>query len=210
MINILSRSIRNYYISDKTDIIATRLTNFTINTIKNIADRKSDSVSKPSTTGFKEFAMNRVRLKRFVSKIIQNISDKESHVEDYLGEIDGKGKIYISQVHRMLCDSSKTNEFQLGIKALREAKKLLDDILHKLTSSELLNTVDGFKKHCDQHKINSTECFLGRLKRIVTEDGNEYSPSNGEMGILMLQRELNSGADAIFLDEPELGMGNGL
>lgn len=208
LINILSRSIRNYYISDKTDIIATRLTNFTINTIKNIADRKSDSVSKPSTTGFKEFAMNRVRLKRFVSKIIQNISDKESHVEDYLGEIDGKGKIYISQVHRMLCDSSKTNEFQLGIKALREAKKLLDDILHKLTSSELLNTVDGFKKHCDQHKINSTECFLGRLKRIVTEDGNEYSPSNGEMGILMLQRELNSGADAIFLDEPELGMGN--
>ena len=49
---------------------------------------------------------------------------------------------------------------------------------------------------------------MGRFKRIVSEDGNEYSPSSGEKGILMLQKELNSGADAIFLDEPELGMGN--
>lgn len=36
----------------------------------------------------------------------------------------------------------------------------------------------------------------------------EYKPSNGEKGILLLQRVLSKDADAYFLDEPELGMGN--
>lgn len=45
-------------------------------------------------------------------------------------------------------------------------------------------------------------------KQIVTESNEEYTPSNGEKGILLLERTLSEDADAYFLDEPELGMGN--
>lgn len=203
----LKSKITECYLNDEIEVRSKHLANFTIKTIKEIADRKSDSVSKPSTTGFKEFALNRIELKKSVSKILENISDKESHSEEYLGQIDGKGKIYISKVYRMLCSDSKTDDFELGIRALNDAKKLLIEI-NNLTSSNLLKNIDKFKVHCAQQKITSSENFLGRFKRIVSEDGNEYSPSSGEKGILMLQKELNSGADAIFLDEPELGMGN--
>ena len=61
---------------------------------------------------------------------------------------------------------------------------------------------------CKDNNIDSTKYFLGLSKRIVTEDGKEYVPSNGEKGILLLQKLLKSDADAYFLDEPELGMGN--
>ena len=42
----------------------------------------------------------------------------------------------------------------------------------------------------------------------MLESGCEYKPSNGEKGILLLQQVLSKEADAYFLDEPELGMGN--
>ena len=54
----------------------------------------------------------------------------------------------------------------------------------------------------------SLKSFLGLSKQIVTESNEEYLPSNGEKGILLLQRTLSEDADAYFLDEPELGMGN--
>ena len=54
----------------------------------------------------------------------------------------------------------------------------------------------------------SLKPFLGRSKQVVTSDGNEYVPSNGEKGILLLEQVLHDDADAYFLDEPELGMGN--
>ena len=54
----------------------------------------------------------------------------------------------------------------------------------------------------------SLKCFVGRSKQVITSDGVEYSPSNGERGILLLEQVLHEDADAYFLDEPELGMGN--
>ena len=54
---------------------------------------------------------------------MENISDKESHSEEYLGQIDGKGKIYISKVYRMLCSDSKTDDFELGEKWINDPKK---------------------------------------------------------------------------------------
>ncbi len=68
--------------------------------------------------------------------------------------------------------------------------------------------LDGLNTECKENSIKSVKPFLGRSKQIVTSDGVEYSPSNGEKGILLLQQTLYEDADAYFLDEPELGMGN--
>ena len=50
--------------------------------------------------------------------------------------------------------------------------------------------------------------FIGCSKQVVNQEGNRYNPSNGEKGMLLLQRAIMEDADAYFLDEPELGMGN--
>ena len=205
----LKQTIHSTYAGDLVDEYATLLANFTINKIKEIADRKSDSQSKPSTTGFKEFASRRLSLKKDVQVILNNISDKENHDKVFLGEIEGKGKIYIDRVHRMLCDQSKKDDYDGSvINALRKAKEYLVSIKNHILDNELPNNVAEFNTHCQNRNISSSISFLGRLKTITKEDGTVYNPSTGEKAILMLQRELRKNVDAFFLDEPELGMGN--
>lgn len=204
----LKENILENYSKDLIKMEATELTNFTIDKIKAIADKNSNSVSKPSSTGFKEYAMNRIKLNECIVKIANSITDKETYQLDPLGEIEGKGQVYVKKLYRMLSDNSKTSEFNLGIKVLREAKELIEQICKNMSSKDLFTIVDKFNNLCQEKNIDSAECFLGRSKHIVTEDGNEYTPSNGEKGILMLQRNLKKDVDAYFLDEPELGMGN--
>ncbi len=208
LLAVLYKNIKKAYSNDLVDIHSTQLANFSINKIKQIADKNSNSVSKPSTTGFKEFAVKRLELNKTVANILDNISNKSSSKYEYLGELDGKGKIYVSKVYRMLTENSTTNEFLLGIRVLKEAKTKLIKISESFTSNGLPKLVEEFTSHCTENHIGSSKDFLGRLKIIVTEDKTEYTPSNGEKGILMLQKNLSDDVDAYFLDEPELGMGN--
>lgn len=50
--------------------------------------------------------------------------------------------------------------------------------------------------------------FIGVSKETALENGEIYKPSNGERGILLMQKLLDSESDVYILDEPELGMGN--
>lgn len=208
IISGLSSEINRKYAADIVDVCSYKLTNFTIDKIKEIADKNSDSVSKPSSTGFKEFVLNRLELERNIKTIITSITDKEACEYETLGSLEEKGTLRIKKLYRMLCDDSKTKEFTLGIRALNATKDLLIEIDNKITKSDVYSVVAQLNDSCDENNINSSEQFLGKSKHIITEDGNEYSPSNGEKGILMLQRSLDKEEDAYFLDEPELGMGN--
>ena len=73
---------------------------------------------------------------------------------------------------------------------------------------ELSSILKEFAEICKDQGIKSLTPFLGLSKQIVLDSGEEYKPSNGERGILLLQQKLGKEADAYFLDEPELGMGN--
>ena len=187
---------------------ATLLVNFSLRSIKSIADKKSSTVSKPASTGFREFALNRIELKQHANSIIKNLQSKEHNETKYLGEIDGKGQVYINTKYRLLCDESRTNEFFLGIRNLRDVIAKLRDIERNACKIDVANLVVEFAQKCHEMQVDSLEKFLGISRQIVLEDGSLYSPSSGEKSILMLQQVLSSDADAYFLDEPELGMGN--
>ena len=208
LVDKLGQNITGRYKKELLDYFATKLANHTINTIKQIADRNSNTVSKPSTTGFQEFATNRLKLKHNVETVLDAITDKTHYDYSPLGEIEGKGKVLIRKTTRMLCSDSRTEEFRLGIICLKKAKNLLFDVRNNVFSDNISSVIDIFRTHCEENRISSAQDFLGRSKQIVTEDKMEYNPSNGEKGILMLQKKLNESADAFFLDEPELGMGN--
>lgn len=209
MLELLERRVSEKRIEDLTEQYAIELSNFTIDKIKQLADRNSDTVSKPSSTGLFDFAKHRIDLYRSINTILKELSNKEFNHRKFIGSLEGKGNIYINTKYRFLCSASRTDEFTgYGIKKLRESKELMENILKNIYSEEIPSMVDQLRDILRESGITTTQPFLGVSKQIVMEDGVEYSPSNGEMGILLLQQTLKEDADAYFLDEPELGMGN--
>ena len=208
---ILSELKEKIYRSRRNDVAsetAVRLTNFSINRIKEIADRNTDSVSKPSTTGYREFARTRLKLLSAIDTIQKNLEPAEKNEQKPIGELEDKGVIYINAKYRMLCDDSRTAEFDKGIRTLKEIKEKIYRVNSHILDPDLAPILDDLVSECEANNINSVSFFLGRSKQVVTSDLKEYKPSNGEKGILLLQRVLSKEADAYFLDEPEMGMGN--
>lgn len=195
--------------NDVIDDEAVRLSNFSIDRIKTLADRNSDTVSRPSNCGILELAKNRIELHKAVNTILDELNCEEKNERQFLGSLEDKGKIYVNTKYRMLSPSSKANEFTiLGINTLKKIRQKLEDINKCVFDEDVANKVDELKSILEENDITSIKPFLGISKQIITEDGYEYQPSNGEMGILLLQQALKDDADAYFLDEPELGMGN--
>ena len=108
----------------------------------------------------------------------------------------------------MLCDSSLTDEFAIGIRTLKKAKENLYSLYRGFYQDDITSLLDLIREICEKENITSTINFLGLSKNIISEDDMLYQPSTGEKGILLLQNSLQQDADVYILDEPELGMGN--
>lgn len=204
----LSNKIYINLIDEWKKIQATKLVNFSLKKIKSSADKCSNTVSKPSETGFEKFVLNRIELKENLESILYNMNDKENNEYVLIGELDEKGEIYIQKKYRMLTTKSKTNEFGKGITKLKEIRKKLHNLRDQYHCDDLIKSVKEFNQLIIDEGIETIDCFLGLSKSIVANDGEEYNPSNGERGILLLQKLLKEESDVYILDEPELGMGN--
>lgn len=205
----LKHNIREKLVKSVIEIKAVELVNYSLCRIKDIADKNSSTVSKPASTGFRDYAINRLRIKHYADKILKSLRQEEHNEKKYLGEIDGKGKVFVNTKYRMLCDASKTSEYpSCGIRNLRDVHSKLFEVATSYLKIDVASLIVELSQKCKQTKISSLRDFLGVSKQIILADGTKYIPSNGERAILMLQRILESEADAYFLDEPELGMGN--
>lgn len=194
---------------DLIDKYSSELTNKTIDKIKTLADRSSDTISRPSTAGLKEFAFNRIELYRIVSRILDGINSPEYNERIRLGSLEGKGDIFINCKYRMLCYEERTKNYPgYSITVLRQIVELLEYIKRNVFDLNIATYVENLVALCEDNNVFSLKVFVGRSKQIITSDGFEYTPSNGEKGILLLEQVLHEDADAYFLDEPELGMGN--
>lgn len=125
-----------------------------------------------------------------------------------IGELEEKGEIYIQDKYRMLGTRSKRAEFDKGITKLKDIKNKLYKMKNQYYCDDLVKSVKDFNEMISDDNIETIDCFLGLSKRIVTSKGEEYNPSNGERGILLLQKLLKNDSYVYILDEPELGMGN--
>ena len=209
LIDKLQKSIQNKRLDDLIDEEAVRLVNFSINKIKEIADKSTNSVSKPSTTGYIGFVEARLKLFKAVNNILKNLSLGEINNKEKIGFLDEKGDILINTKFRMLCEASTASEFSnKGIKKFREAKGILENLKNSIFDNDITEKIQQFNDLCEELSLKSITPFVGCSKQVVNRIGEEYSPSNGEKGMLLLQRALMDEADAYFLDEPELGMGN--
>ena len=204
----LKESIYQHRFEDLISEQVIHLVNYTLNTIKEIADKSTNSVSKPSTTGLTGFVEGRLKLLKIVNTILRALSVDESNSREKVGTLDEKGDIYINTKFRMLCAESRKEEFRIGIRKLRVVKAILEYIKQNIFNVDIADQVQNLNDICSEDNITSVLPFIGKSKQIINNTGELYSPSNGEKGMLLLQRAIMEEADAYFLDEPELGMGN--
>ena len=184
-----------------------KLTNWSIDKIKAIADKCSDTISKPSSVGFYDFAMGRFKLFENVEEICSTFSVEDKVEKEYLGNLEEKGDIYIQTRYRMLTKESRTDEFKQGITVLRNCKLVIDGIKKAVLAENISEEVSKFQEFYDDG-IKDIGAFIGVSKETALENGEIYRPSNGERGILLMQKLLDSESGVYILDEPELGMGN--
>lgn len=184
-----------------------KLTNWSIDKIKAIADKCSDTISKPSSVGFYDFAMGRFKLFENVEEICSTFSVEDKVEKEYLGNLEEKGDIYIQTRYRMLTKESRTDEFKQGITVLRNCKLVIDGIKKAVLAENISEEVSKFQEFYDDG-IKDIGAFIGVSKETALENGEIYRPSNVERGILLMQKLLDSESDVYILDEPELGMGN--
>ena len=197
--------VKREYINKESIVLA----NNALIQIKNCIDKKSDTQSKPSDTGFLRFALGRMSLLGAVKTIKENMKEETRETPSYLGTLEDKGRLNIVLQSRWLCSNSKTAEFGLKITTLRNWRGKLDAIASSICCSSLPEAVEEFKTVHQESGVKGLSAFIGLEKYVIrAEDGKRYSPSDGEKGILIIERTLNQEADVYLLDEPELGMGN--
>ena len=203
----LCKNINNAKIQKWNSNKSIKLTNWSIDRIKAIADKCSDTISKPSSVGFYDFAMGRFKLFENVEEICSTFSVEDKVEKEYLGNLEVKGDIYIQTRYRMLIKESRTDEFKQGITVLRNCKLVIDGIKKAVLAENISEEVSKFQEFYDDG-IKDIGAFIGVSKETALENGEIYRPSNGERGILLMQKLLDSESDVYILDEPELGMGN--
>lgn len=151
--------------------------------------------------------MERFKLFENVEEICSAFSAADKVEKEYLGNLEEKGDIYIQTRYRMLTKESRTDEFKQGITVLRNCKLVIDGIKKVILVENISEEVLKFQEFYDDG-IKDIGAFIGVSKETALENGEIYRPSNGERGILLMQKLLDSESDVYILDEPELGMGN--
>ncbi|MEE0245757.1 hypothetical protein [Ellagibacter isourolithinifaciens] len=188
---------------------AAKCTNIVLSDLKASIDRKSGTISKPGSTGFAEFAIGRMRLKSCIDRIADAISSNEVLEDSYLGRLEDKGELRLMSRKRFLCTSSRTEEFAIGISKLKAWKKAFDTVLSSVWADSLAANLANLCRIAEQNKITSVNDFIGTSRYVTLSDRKTtYEPSDGEKGILVIERKLREDAEIFLLDEPELGMSN--
>lgn len=188
------------------------LLNLAIKTFRNEVERKTGSRQKPTTTGFRDYAMNRVKIAASIRAIDKSLNTPIANDEEIVGDL-GSGKGQLKFVTQFVFQDGTVTDGEMssvnGVKktvqkkfanALRAVGKHVfeDDLFHYVSEFNGLDDVDEVK----------TVYELLQFKRYFTLDGLPYTPSNGEASMVMLQKELGTDRDVYILDEPEKSLGN--
>jgi len=188
------------------------LINSAVNRYRIEVERKTGNPSKPSTTGFLEYAKKRIEIDVFAHEIIKNIETTIPNIVKTIGSLGPDKGLLKYEEHVRFQDGSitdgslksdkninKTPQKQFANSVKNIADNIYKDHLHELIAE--LNQIE------DAEGIKTIFELL-MFKRYFTLNGNEYKPSSGEASMVMLHKELDVEKDIYILDEPERSLGN--
>ena len=188
------------------------LLNSAIEKFRTEVERKTGSPAKPTTTGFRDYALNRVRIEANASEIIKSVDTKVRVLKEVVGSLGAdKGELELRTEFKFQ-DGTITDGSLNKLKAVNKGPqktftKTVRDILKHAYEDDLFQYIANLNAIEDVEKIETVYELL-LFKRYFALNGYSYSPSSGESSMVMLQKELESDKEVYILDEPERSLGN--
>jgi len=167
--------------------------------------RKTGKPVKPTSTGFKDYADNRIRLEKDIKKIIGYMNTEIPLIKDYVGDLGEKGQLYC--ITELVLQNGNITSSQLSsvkkIKkmSLKDFAKKINEIEKEIYTSKLFNLINEIPEVNDIHDLLLFRIFFAL-------NDTPYSPSNGEASMLLLHKELSEEKEVYILDEPEKSLGH--
>lgn len=174
--------------------------------------RKTGQPALPTTTGFREYALNRLKVELHAYAIIKGMDTKIPEMVDDVGSLGtSKGNLeyrteFIFQ-NGSISDSSSASLSKVKKTPQKAFATCVRKILKHAYSSDLFQVIADLNEIDEVESIKSVYELL-LFKRYFSLGGLPYSPSSGEASMVMLQKELSTDKDVYILDEPERSLGN--
>ena len=201
----LLEAIKFSYSAEFDNKVSIKCTNTSISKIKAIVEKKTETKTIPSESGFLKFAKKHFNLEIVLNKIFDAFNFKYESEPEYIGKLEEGKLLYKITTASMLNDYSKSVDGFTSIKNLKEIKENLVIIKNNIYTNELYTYINQFKdKYSNNLSLNN---FLGVTKKFIV-DGHEYIPSTGEATMIILNDALDQNYDVYILDEPEKSLGN--
>ena len=190
-----------------------RLLNEAIDAFRNEIERKTGSPAKPTTTGFLEYAMNRISIEVNAAEIVKSVDTEIPMQTERIGSLGpNKGDLQLRTELKFQNGSIADGSLKVLATGVRKGPQkrfvvAVRKILQNVYAEDLfqciadLNGIEGVE---DIDTVNELLLF----KRYFALAGRPYSPSSGESSMVMLQKELTAEKEVYILDEPERSLGN--
>lgn len=188
------------------------LLNSAIEKFRTEVARKTGSPAKPTTTGFREYALNRVKIEANAAEIIKSVDTQIQVLKEAVGSLgSNKGDLELWTEFKFQ-DGTITDGGLNKLKAVNKGPKktftkTVREILKHAYEDDLFKHIANLNAIEDIEKIETVYELL-LFKRYFALNGLPYSPSSGEASMVMLQKELETDKEIYILDEPERSLGN--
>lgn len=188
------------------------LLNSAIEKFRTEVERKTGSPAKPTTTGFREYALNRVRIEVNAAEIIKGVDTKIQVLKEAVGSLgSNKGELELRTEFKFQ-DGTIVDGGLNKLKAVNKGPqktfaKTVREILRHACEDDLFQHIANLNAIEDVEKIETVYELL-LFKRYFALNDSLYSPSSGEASMVMLQKELETDKEVYILDEPERSLGN--
>ncbi len=188
------------------------LLNSAIKVFRKEVHRNTGSPAKPTTTGFRDYALNRINIGINARDVVRSVMTKIPIQEEEIGDLgSGKGRLkFVTEL--ILQNGSVTDGALISLSGVKKGtqKKYVNsirEIVRHAFLDDLFQYVSEFNSIEDAEDIKTVHELL-LFKRYFTLDDLPYVPSSGEASMVMLQKELGTDKDVYILDEPEKSLGN--
>ena len=187
------------------------LFNSLIEKVKNEVSRKTGTPRKPSSTGFRDYASNRIKIELAAKTILKNIEKKFVIPLEYIGSLDEKGDLYCKTEIRIQDGNIRESSFKPIANVKKnpqtEFSKAIKAICANLYTPELFGRI-AYLNSIENIDSIATILELLMFDKYFTLNNALYEPSSGESSMLLLHKELKKDKDVYILDEPEKSLGN--
>lgn len=186
-----------------------------VNNLQNILSeeipKKTGGVKRPITTGFQDYASNRIKIELQSKKIVEILDKDIEPKTDYVGNLGEKGKLYRKTIIQFQNGKIKDSSFKHLGKSSKtpeyEVAKQIRNIYENIYSDDLFSFIDNLNTVENGKTITTVEDLV-LFKRYFELNNKPYKPSNGESSMILLADELSSDKPIYLIDEPEKSLGN--